>query len=92
MAGNECECARIHPARLVRAARLIEGRLFLSARRRSFWELNRCFSWPGSSLGDPSSIPRGLGPQGDVIRIYNYAQAVRDNGWRPSFSRAWNEW
>ncbi len=28
--------------------------------------------------GDPSRIPRGRGPQGDVIRIYNYARCVRD--------------
>jgi len=27
--------------------------------------------------GDPSRFPRGFGPQGDVIRIYNHARAVR---------------
>ncbi|MGC3990661.1 MAG: DUF1566 domain-containing protein [Chthoniobacteraceae bacterium] len=30
-------------------------------------------------VGDPTTIPRGLGPQGDVIRIYNFARAVRDD-------------
>ena len=28
--------------------------------------------------GDPKMFPRGRGPQGDVIRIYNYVRAVRD--------------
>ncbi|MCF7793980.1 MAG: DUF1566 domain-containing protein [Candidatus Cloacimonetes bacterium] len=28
--------------------------------------------------GDPSSFPYGHGPQGDVIRIYNYVRLVRD--------------
>jgi hypothetical protein len=28
--------------------------------------------------GDPSSYPYGNGPQGDVIRIYNYVRLVRD--------------
>ncbi|GJQ62126.1 MAG: hypothetical protein SCALA702_11790 [Melioribacteraceae bacterium] len=28
--------------------------------------------------GDPDDYPNGFGPQGDVIRIYNYARAVRD--------------
>jgi hypothetical protein len=27
--------------------------------------------------GDPADYPYGLGPQGDVIRIYNYVRAVR---------------
>jgi len=27
--------------------------------------------------GDPSQIPQGRGPQGDVIRIYNFARCVR---------------
>lgn len=27
--------------------------------------------------GDPSSYPRGRGPQGDVVRIYNYVRCVR---------------
>ncbi len=27
--------------------------------------------------GDPSNYPNGFGPQGDVIRIYNYARCVR---------------
>jgi hypothetical protein len=27
--------------------------------------------------GDPSAFPTGRGPQGDVIRIYNYARCVR---------------
>ncbi len=27
--------------------------------------------------GDPSKFPHGRGPQGDVIRIYNYARCVR---------------
>ncbi|MBN2011733.1 DUF1566 domain-containing protein [candidate division KSB1 bacterium] len=28
--------------------------------------------------GDPASYPHGHGPQGDVIRIYNYVRLVRD--------------
>ena len=28
--------------------------------------------------GDPSIFPRGFGPQGDVIRIYNFIRLVRD--------------
>lgn len=28
--------------------------------------------------GDPSDVPRGRGPQGDVIRILNYVRLVRD--------------
>jgi hypothetical protein len=28
--------------------------------------------------GDPADYPLGFGPQGDVIRIYNYVRAVRD--------------
>ncbi|MFX1563136.1 MAG: DUF1566 domain-containing protein [Promethearchaeota archaeon] len=28
--------------------------------------------------GDPSDYPYGFGPQGDVIRIYNYVRCVRD--------------
>jgi hypothetical protein len=28
--------------------------------------------------GDPADFPHGRGPQGDVIRIYNYARGVRD--------------
>jgi hypothetical protein len=27
--------------------------------------------------GDPSMFPHGRGPQGDVIRIYNYVRLVR---------------
>jgi hypothetical protein len=27
--------------------------------------------------GDPASYPRGRGPQGDVVRIYNYVRCVR---------------
>ncbi|KJU83018.1 hypothetical protein MBAV_004788, partial [Candidatus Magnetobacterium bavaricum] len=29
--------------------------------------------------GNPSDYPHGYGPQGDVIRIYNYARCVRSN-------------
>ncbi|MFC1591161.1 DUF1566 domain-containing protein [Thermodesulfobacteriota bacterium] len=29
-------------------------------------------------IGDPDDYPYGHGPQGDVIRIYNYARCVRD--------------
>lgn len=29
--------------------------------------------------GDPDNYPYGLGPQGDVIRIYNYIRLVRDD-------------
>jgi len=28
--------------------------------------------------GDPNDYPYGHGPQGDVIRIYNYVRSVRD--------------
>ncbi len=28
--------------------------------------------------GDPADYPHGRGPQGDVVRIYNYVRAVRD--------------
>ena len=28
--------------------------------------------------GDPAAFPRGRGPQGDVIRIYNHVRLVRD--------------
>jgi hypothetical protein len=28
--------------------------------------------------GDPANFPQGRGPQGDAIRIYNYARLVRD--------------
>jgi hypothetical protein len=30
--------------------------------------------------GDPAGYPYGHGPQGDVIRIYNYVRLVRDTG------------
>jgi len=30
--------------------------------------------------GDPSRFPRGRGPQGDVIRIYNHVRCVRGGG------------
>lgn len=29
-------------------------------------------------IGDPADYPYGHGPQGDVVRIYNYVRAVRD--------------
>jgi len=29
-------------------------------------------------IGDPKSFPHGRGPQGDVIRIYNFVRCVRD--------------
>jgi len=29
-------------------------------------------------LGDPADYPHGHGPQGDVIRVFNFARAVRD--------------
>lgn len=31
-----------------------------------------------SKLGDPNDYPKGHGPQGDVVRIYNYVRLVRD--------------
>jgi hypothetical protein len=31
-------------------------------------------------MGDPARFPHGRGPQGDVIRIYNYVRCVRDGG------------
>jgi len=33
--------------------------------------------------GDPAGYSRGLGPQGDQIRIYNYARCVRNAGSKP---------
>ena len=33
--------------------------------------------------GDPAGYSRGLGPQGDQIRIYNYARCVRNSGSKP---------
>ena len=36
--------------------------------------------------GDPSRFPYGRGPQGDVIRIYNYARAVRGGQATPKTS------
>ncbi len=33
--------------------------------------------------GDPSSFPRGRGPQGDVIRIYNFVRCVRGGAVKP---------
>jgi hypothetical protein len=29
-------------------------------------------------VGDPANFPRGHGPQGDAVRIYNYVRLVRD--------------
>jgi hypothetical protein len=29
--------------------------------------------------GDPGDFPLGHGPQGDVVRIYNYVRLVRDD-------------
>jgi hypothetical protein len=34
--------------------------------------------------GDPSDYPYGHGPQGDVVRIYNYVRLVRDTDTKPS--------
>ena len=31
-------------------------------------------------IGDPKNFPHGRGPQGDVIRIYNFVRCVRDGG------------
>ena len=36
--------------------------------------------------GDPSSLPRGRGPQGDVMRIYNYVRCVRGGAAEPRTS------
>ncbi len=33
--------------------------------------------------GDPGDYPYGHGPQGDVIRIYNFVRCVRDTGSQP---------
>ncbi len=33
-------------------------------------------------VGDPDDYPQGYGPQGDAIRIYNYARLVRDSSKR----------
>jgi hypothetical protein len=30
--------------------------------------------------GDPKQFPHGRGPQGDVIRIFNYVRLVRGGG------------
>jgi hypothetical protein len=29
-------------------------------------------------IGNPADFPKGHGPQGDAIRIYNYVRLVRD--------------
>ena len=29
-------------------------------------------------VGNPADFPKGRGPQGDAIRIYNYVRLVRD--------------
>ncbi len=34
-------------------------------------------------MGDPSQFPRGRGPQGDVVRIYNHVRCVRGGGAEP---------
>lgn len=34
-------------------------------------------------VGDPAAYPHGFGPQGDVIRIYNYVRLVRDADFTP---------
>lgn len=34
--------------------------------------------------GDPNDYPQGHGPQGDVVRIFNYVRAVRDAGVAPT--------
>ena len=34
-------------------------------------------------VGDPAQFPRGRGPQGDVIRIYNHVRCVRGGGAKP---------
>lgn len=31
-------------------------------------------------IGNPADFPHGRGPQGDVIRIYNFVRCVRDSG------------
>ena len=31
-------------------------------------------------VGDPARFPHGRGPQGDVIRIYNYVRLVANRG------------
>ncbi len=31
-------------------------------------------------IGDPADYPTGHGPQGDAIRVYNYARCARDGG------------
>jgi hypothetical protein len=36
--------------------------------------------------GDPANYPTGHGPQGDAIRIYNYARCVRDGGVIPALT------
>jgi hypothetical protein len=36
-------------------------------------------------FGDPESFPYGFGPQGDVIRIFNYVRMVRDIGQASGF-------
>jgi hypothetical protein len=33
--------------------------------------------------GDPDDYPYGHGPQGDVIRIYNFVRLVRDDAGAP---------
>jgi hypothetical protein len=40
--------------------------------------------------GDPNNYPHGFGPQGDVIRIYNYVRLVR-GGLTTSINKSENE-
>jgi hypothetical protein len=42
--------------------------------------------------GDPGDWPHGHGPQGDVIRIFNYVRAVRDVGEETGPIPAMSEW
>ncbi len=42
--------------------------------------------------GDPSAWPLGNGPQGDVIRIFNYVRAVRDAPQEAETVPALSEW
>lgn len=47
----------------------------------NFWDVHGAGAQRSDpKTGDPASYPYGFGPQGDVIRIYNYVRPVRYTG------------
>ena len=53
-----------------------EGECFDEARKSTVFGAGAQRSDP--KVGNPDDYPFGLGPQGDVVRIFNYTRAVRD--------------